>query len=132
MRKHNRTWLNRRYIVNSKMQVLLALHSVLLTVAIMAINLIFELKFADAIRTADTPNVKWIFAGAVTAIFFISIITGFWITNKIAGPIFRLRRHIQEIADGEKIQPLKFRKGDYFSEIIEPYNKILKRLKEYE
>jgi len=55
---------------------------------------------------------------------------GFVLTNRIAGPIYRLKQHLEDVAAGKTYEDIGFRKMDYFSELIEPYNKILAELRE--
>jgi hypothetical protein len=53
-------------------------------------------------------------------------------TNRFAGPIFRLKRHLQELAEGKSVAPLSFREGDYWMEIAESFNGVLRKLQELE
>lgn len=49
-------------------------------------------------------------------------------TNRFAGPIFRLRRCMLQAAKGEKVAPLKFRDDDYWQEIADAFNQLLARI----
>ena len=50
------------------------------------------------------------------------------LSNRFAGPIFRLRREMAKLAAGENIGPLKFRDGDYWQDLAEELNRIAQRL----
>jgi hypothetical protein len=50
------------------------------------------------------------------------------ISHRFAGPIFSLRRSMQEIADGEPPRQLKFREGDFWHELADDYNAMIDRL----
>ena len=50
---------------------------------------------------------------------------GLWISHRVAGPIYRMRRHLQEAAAGRAPQPIRFRQGDYFQELADAYNEEL-------
>jgi hypothetical protein len=50
------------------------------------------------------------------------------LSHRFAGPIFSLRRAIRSIAEGEKPEPLKFRKKDFWKELAEEFNAMLARL----
>lgn len=52
------------------------------------------------------------------------------LTHKFAGPLFRLHRELTRLADGEHVQPLKFRDADFWQEIANPFNKIIQELNE--
>ena len=46
------------------------------------------------------------------------------VTHRIAGPIFKMTRFFEQVAkDPTKDSKIHFRKGDYFSELAEAYNK---------
>ena len=49
-------------------------------------------------------------------------IVGLLLSHRIAGPMYRLRKHLEESARLGANRPLKFRDGDYFQEIPEAYN----------
>jgi len=59
-------------------------------------------------------------------IFIIYFFYGFWLTNCIAGPLFRLKRHMDEVADGKSDVEIHFRKNDYGSELAESFNAVMK------
>jgi hypothetical protein len=46
------------------------------------------------------------------------------ISNSLAGPMVRLRRSLQGLANGEKIPPLVFRENDYWLESATEFNRV--------
>lgn len=56
--------------------------------------------------------VQLIFTGVVFIVFI-------FMTHKIAGPLFKLKKHLSNIRQGEPITPLTFRGGDHFSDVAE-------------
>jgi hypothetical protein len=46
------------------------------------------------------------------------------ITNRFTGPVFRLRREMIRLADGQEVSPMVFREDDYWSEMSEIFNRI--------
>ncbi len=58
--------------------------------------------------------------------FVIISFGGLYISNKVAGPIYRFTKHLTNNSI-QKIQPLKFRKGDYFIELQDAFNEFIKR-----
>lgn len=50
------------------------------------------------------------------------------LSHRFAGPVFRLRRAIRNVADGETPQPIKFRKSDFWNDLANDYNAMLARL----
>lgn len=58
----------------------------------------------------------------LTVIVFIIFI---FMTHKVAGPMYKLRSHLNNIREGETITPLKFRGGDYFQDVAEDVSLFL-------
>jgi hypothetical protein len=52
---------------------------------------------------------------------------GIFISAKIAGPVLKMQRHLSHLSKGET-DPIHFRQGDYFSEVICEYNSLLENL----
>lgn len=50
------------------------------------------------------------------------------ITNKFAGPVNRLRQAMAELAAGRQVEPLKFRENDFWAEVADGFNQVLKRV----
>lgn len=65
-----------------------------------------------------------IFLMTSLVVFLGMLIFGIFYSHKIAGPLFILHRSMQSMAQGEKVSDLNFRKGDYFKELAEEFNKI--------
>jgi hypothetical protein len=49
------------------------------------------------------------------------------LTNRFAGPMLRLRSGLERLAQGERVEPIVFRKGDFWYEIAEAFNTIAAR-----
>jgi type II secretory pathway pseudopilin PulG len=58
------------------------------------------------------------------AIFIIALL----FSNRLAGPLFRLRRHMDEASRKRPAPPVRFRKDDYFHDLQESYNRLLESL----
>jgi len=50
------------------------------------------------------------------------------LSNRFAGPAYRLRRAMRQLAHGEKVQPITFRQGDFWKEFADDFNRIAARL----
>lgn len=56
---------------------------------------------------------------------------GLVLSHRVAGPIYRMRMHIQDaIKTGDISKDLSFRKKDYFHELATEYNELLAKLRE--
>jgi len=52
------------------------------------------------------------------------------LSNRIAGPIYNLRRTCRQLAEGETdVRPLKFRKGDMWNDLPELFNSMTTELR---
>ncbi len=51
------------------------------------------------------------------------------LTNRFAGPVFRLQCSMKDLAEGKDVKPISFREGDYWLELAESFNGIAARLK---
>ena len=50
-------------------------------------------------------------------------------SNKIAGPIYRLQRELDEVAKGDFNRRITFRKGDELTGVAEKLNSVLEKIK---
>jgi hypothetical protein len=50
------------------------------------------------------------------------------VTNRFAGPVLRLRRAMEALGRGEHVEPVRFRKGDFWQEFADDFNAVLDRL----
>lgn len=48
-------------------------------------------------------------------------------TNRLVGPIYRLRKAIARLSAGEPFEPLVFRKGDFWHDLADEYNALAER-----
>jgi hypothetical protein len=51
------------------------------------------------------------------------------VSNRFAGPMYRMRRYMREVANGQDAQPVKFREYDYWTEFADELNAMLENLK---
>lgn len=47
------------------------------------------------------------------------------LTNRFAGPMVRLHRTIRAAANGEQVEPIRFRDGDYWQDIAEDFSAMV-------
>ena len=56
----------------------------------------------------------------------------FKLTNRFAGPMYRLRTGLQAIANEEPVKPIKFRDSDFWRSVADEYNRVLWRVENLE
>jgi nitrogen fixation/metabolism regulation signal transduction histidine kinase len=54
------------------------------------------------------------------------------LSHRFAGPIWRLRREMRRLNEGNTIEPLHFRKNDFWKDLAEDFNGMLQRLERAE
>ena len=54
----------------------------------------------------------------------------FRITNRFAGPMYRLHQTIRRLAAGESVGPIRFRDGDYWQDVAGDFNAMVEKLQE--
>ncbi len=48
-------------------------------------------------------------------------------SNKIAGPVHRVRRTLQNLAEQQPVAPIRLRKGDFCHELAQDVNRVISR-----
>lgn len=120
----------RRYIVNPKLQFGVLLYSILVAISVSIVNQVYRF-----LLISDTNNSQFygvnpflLLIGVNVILCVLIVFAGFYFTNRIAGPIYRLQVHLEEMTDESKIEQFLIRKDDYFQELMVAYNGFLKKL----
>jgi hypothetical protein len=97
-------------------------------------NYIFELnlppdhRFSQILaqREADYARMcLWIGIGQ----FVVFNLAAIFLSHRIAGPLYRLRRHLEEVGAGADPADVRFRKGDLYQPLAAACNKVMARLR---
>jgi methyl-accepting chemotaxis protein len=62
------------------------------------------------------------------AIMVVAIVAGLFLTNRIAGPVYRIERDVARALSGEKGVRVRLRRHDAFYELAEKVNAALERM----
>lgn len=65
------------------------------------------------------------FAVAILVFFVL----GFYFSHKVAGPLYRMRKSLQDMAANNTLVPITFRQGDYFQDVKDSFNQLVEKLK---
>ncbi len=136
----------KQYIINPKFQFTLIGYVALLALFIMAVlygaNYYFFWHFADLGRELDLPNehIYFVFLNEqkiyLNTVYLVTsvcvslalLITGIFISHRIAGPIYRACKFLSENEIDKPERVILFRKKDFFPELAEAINEHLKQL----
>lgn len=66
-----------------------------------------------------------IFAVATLLMSACLVIYGLYLSNRIAGPIYHLKKYLKAFREGRSQGPLKFRTHDYFTAVADEVNATL-------
>jgi len=79
-------------------------------------------------------DVRYDIIARVSLVLFATIIViglfGVFFLHRIAGPVYRFRRTLQQVSKGEVPEEVRLREGDFFVETAEDLNHLLQFLRE--
>jgi len=87
-------------------------------------------QLVDAYKTVSTINlilIKRVGILLILVILFALILEIFFL-HRIAGPIYRIEKTLNDIAEGKKVQPIKLRKKDFFKSLAASVNKVIEKI----
>lgn len=72
----------------------------------------------------------WYGPAAVSSLLVLPlvIIDTVRLSNRFAGPLYRLRREFRRLAAGEKVHPVKFRDNDFWQDFANEFNAVAQRI----
>ncbi len=138
MRKNKR----RRYLVNKPVQFIysgITIYFILIVIVLVSgltyyitLNTILtqlesESKFINAYETIKNIN-SLLIRRIVFLILFLIILTFYLeirFLHRIAGPLYRIEKILNEISEGKNVEPIKLRKKDFYKSLAEAVNKVI-------
>ncbi|OFZ21787.1 MAG: hypothetical protein A2X94_08455 [Bdellovibrionales bacterium GWB1_55_8] len=89
-----------------------------------------QMSGAAADRINKTGREILILLGMFQVIFLVlTFLISIFISHRIAGPIYKLRKFMEEARNGVLRDDLSFRKKDHFSEIAGDYNDMIRSMR---
>lgn len=67
-------------------------------------------------------------AVVAVAITAVQVILGIFFSHRVAGPIYRMNRHMQDITAGSEKMTFQVRQGDFFSELADNFNSMIVKM----
>ncbi len=138
-------WGRRTFLINPKFQLSFLAYTVgisLVTIGVFyAADAYFFWKFSQLGQGLGLPSNHVFFEFlneqrstknfyyAITACVTLSslVIWGLLLSHRVAGPLFRLQKHANSVAEGRTSSDVHFRKGDFFQEVADAYNQQMIR-----
>ncbi len=80
-----------------------------------------------------SPGSSLILVGVImVALFPAFALDTIRFSNRFVGPIARLRKYMRTLSNGEATPPLTFRDNDFWAEVAEEFNSVVKRVEDQE
>ncbi len=128
MANHRPPLHRRRLLIDKSIQIPLLTYSVCMTSIGLVVASAFSVLWANVMESEFSWLGPFVLVGGGVLSFAIMIFLGLFVTNRVAGPLFRLRQHMQAVADGENPDPIVSREDDFTSELFREYNRLLARM----
>jgi len=74
----------------------------------------------------------WPVFAMMLALLPFAIVDSIRFSNKFAGPIYRLRTDLKRYEEGEKIEPIRFREGDCYTDLPDSINALISKVDDLE
>lgn len=69
----------------------------------------------------------WAFIWTSVIISVVGTLIGLRFSHRLAGPIFRLKKELRRLNEGEKIEEIVLRDADFFREVVDELNLVVGR-----
>jgi methyl-accepting chemotaxis protein len=134
-------FFKRKYIVNKELQFHISivmimeilLMAIVMSTIIVCLNNYYQEIFQYIAGTTElqTPLREinkpiWLFMlGSVSFSVFVFALVGIFLSHKIAGPLYRMKRIMIDIGKGKLPREIRFRKGDHMHDMADALNEMV-------
>ncbi|MGZ3721669.1 MAG: prepilin-type N-terminal cleavage/methylation domain-containing protein [Bdellovibrionales bacterium] len=126
--------MRRQYIVDKKFQWTIVGYTFAISVlTTICHQILSRLEGFEQLQMLNGLGNHWwgsrLFMIGLILFLYISIfVIAILFSNRLAGPLYRLRRHMDDVATKKPVSPVHFRKDDYFDNLNVAYNKLIESL----
>ncbi len=139
--------MRRQYLVNPKLQKnIIYLSFIVSFVVALIIVLAMMYTFMQFEKTGETLGLserhtyfeflqiqKKVLIGTFLIVVPLALIVstgiGLMFSHRIAGPMYKLKMHLDQLTESGEIKEIKFREGDYFTEVADAFNSFIQKIK---
>lgn len=126
-------WKRRQIVVDKEFQFRYLMTWVLLTMSLLAGLVLGSLSVFYFISPGHaTTYFIWVNAGCAAIITTVSMYYIILHSHRIAGPAYRLRKLLLELAEGRRGFRVKLRKKDYLKQVADAMNVLIEKIEERE
>lgn len=80
--------------------------------------------------SAQRAQMGWVLVGFLVALAVLIGIAGVMVTHKVAGPIYKMKRHLVDVGQGRLVVPSALRKGDELVHFFEAFADMVRNLRQ--
>lgn len=84
----------------------------------------------DGLSQESNPDGgHFLYQGFVVSLLFLPLVIFDLIkfSNRFAGPVLNLRNKMNKLADGEEVEDIRFRPGDFYPDLMNNFNTLKKK-----
>ncbi len=134
----NKRQIRRHYLINSKIQLGIALRFFICLLIVSAVSgwavyyavwqvVLSELHGVNISRMYHAVTLRLVLYG-VGATFALSVLSIFF-SHKMVGPIYKIRLILdRSVENGEKPEGIRLRRGDAFKDLADSLNRFIKKM----
>ena len=120
----------RIYLIDKPSQLTILLYMIFVSlISVLLTTVIFTLN--SEFVESDPELVLFAMAACFMAVLLF-VFLGLSLSNRIAGPIYKLRLHMKAVSRGDAVRTISFRRDDHFKGLADDYNGVLERLQRAE
>jgi len=112
-----------KWFVGSKIQIDLIIYIVSMCLLSQLLVISYDLAEENMIKE---PYAQYLIL-LIKIAYFGCLAYGFLLTNRIAGPLARLKTHMDAVAEGTIEPEVHFRKHDYSLELVDSFNRLVEK-----
>ncbi len=78
---------------------------------------------------SQIAQVWWLMIGAALIACISNAIFGFWFSKRLSGIVYRVTRDLNRFMDGETVEKIVPREGDFFLPMVDAVNRVIEHKK---
>ncbi len=90
-------------------------------------QLIDAYKIVSSINSIILKRIGILFFALILLVFILEIL----FLHRIAGPLYRIEKTLNDIADGKKVEFIKLRKKDFLKPLANSVNKVIEKINSF-
>ena len=109
--------------VASKFQIFFIVYSIVVSmVPVLMLNLARFFTLPES--STGMMLMVW---GLTVSILVLLFLTSYVLSNRLAGPIYRIQKHVDLVVSGQTQEKIKLREGDFFIELADSVNQLIRK-----